>query len=87
MKAPQKIACGTFLFLTCTDLDGFVPTWFRNGMAIVGDDYSYIKDENSGAVTGRVILNGSDLCGTTSFIYCVTRYRGNLHNTTLIIEG
>ena len=82
-----KLACNVLINLTCSDLDGFLPTWFRNGSAIVGDDYSYITDENSGAVTGRVMLNGTDLCGSTSFIYCATRYRGNLHNTTLIIEG
>jgi len=82
-----KFACNVLINLICSDLDGFLPTWFRNGSAIVGEDYSYITDENSGAVTGRVMLNGTDLCGSTSFIYCATRYRGNLHNATLTIEG
>jgi len=38
----------------CTDTAGYVPTWFLNGSVVVGDDYSYSIDENSGVVTAPI---------------------------------
>ena len=84
------VANNTTVKLMCADTAGFVPTWFMNGSVVVGDDYSYSIDENTGVVTGTLMIDGNHTCGAFN-VYCRAHNGSgdlqNLHNTSLTVQG
>ena len=80
-----NVAHNTTIELTCADPAGFLPSWFMNGSVVFGDRFRTSSDD-TGAVTGTLMINGSDTCGTLH-VYCLLHNRQNLHNTSLTVQG
>ena len=81
-----NVARNTTIELTCSDPNGFLPSWFMNGVVVFGDHYSSSSDVNTGVVTGTLTINGNLTYGAFN-VYCSLHNDQILHNTSVTVQG